>query len=33
MSGSRQFYRLRAGTALTITKITVSGGNVVITYN
>ena len=28
-----QFYRIRAGTALTITGITISGGNVVITYN
>ena len=33
LSGSRQFYRIRAGTALTITSITISGGNVVITYN
>lgn len=32
VSGSRQFYRIRAGTALTITSITISGGNVVITY-
>jgi len=33
MSGNQQFYRIRAATALTITKITLSGGNVVITYN
>lgn len=33
MSGSRQFYRIRAGTASAITSITISGGNVVITYN
>lgn len=33
LSGSQQFYRIRAATALTITKITLSGGNVVITYN
>jgi hypothetical protein len=32
-SGSRQFYRIRAGTAFTIKSITISGGNVVITYN
>ena len=32
-SGAMQFYRIRSGTALTITNITVSGGNVVITYN
>jgi hypothetical protein len=32
-SGSVQFYRIRSGTALTITEISVSGGNVVITYN
>jgi hypothetical protein len=31
-SGSVQFYRIRSGTALTITRITISGGNVVITY-
>lgn len=31
-SGSQQFYRIRAGTAHTITSISVSGGNVVITY-
>ena len=33
MSGATQFYRIRAVTALTITSITMSGGNVVITYN
>ncbi len=33
MSGRQQFYRIRATTALTITNITVSGGNVVIKYN
>jgi hypothetical protein len=33
LSGSMQYYRIRAGTALTITRITISGGNVVITYN
>jgi hypothetical protein len=33
LSGSTQFYRTRAGTALTITSITISGGNLVITYN
>ena len=32
-SMSMQFYRIRSGTALTITGISVSGGNVVITYN
>jgi hypothetical protein len=32
LSGSTQFYRIRSGTALTITSITISGGNVVITY-
>ena len=32
-SGSMQFYRIRSGTALTITRISISGGNVVITYN
>jgi hypothetical protein len=32
-SGSMQFYRIRAGTALTIAIITISGGNAVITYN
>jgi Ice-binding-like len=30
---STQFYRILAGTALTLTSITLSGGNVVITYN
>jgi len=33
LSGSTQFYRIRSNTALTITSITLSGGNVVITYN
>jgi hypothetical protein len=33
LSGSTQFYRIRAGTALTIKSITISGANVVITYN
>jgi hypothetical protein len=33
VSGSMQFYRIRSGTALTITSITISGGNLVITYN
>ena len=33
MTGAMQFYRIRSGTALAITNITVSGGNVVITYN
>jgi tetrahydromethanopterin S-methyltransferase subunit B len=33
LSGSMQFYRIRSTTALTITSITISGGNVVITYN
>ena len=32
-SGSMQFYRIRSGSALTITNITASGGNVVIIYN
>jgi hypothetical protein len=32
LSGSTQFYRIRSGTALTITSINISGGNVVITY-
>jgi hypothetical protein len=32
LSGNSQFYRIRSSTALTITSITVSGGNVVITY-
>ena len=32
-SGSMQFYRIRSETALTIKRITLSGGNVVITYN
>jgi hypothetical protein len=33
LSGNVQFYRIRAGAALTITSITISGGNVVIAYN
>jgi hypothetical protein len=33
LSGNAQFYRVRAGTALTITRISIAGGNVVITYN
>ena len=33
MSGAMQFYRIRAGTALTITGITISGSNVVITHD
>jgi hypothetical protein len=33
LSGSTRFYRIQAGTALTITRITTSGGNLVITYN
>ena len=33
VSGSMQFYRIRSGSALTFTGITVSGGNVVLTYN
>jgi formylmethanofuran dehydrogenase subunit C len=33
VSGSMHFYRISSGTALTMTGITVSGGNVVITYN
>jgi len=32
-SGSMQFYRIRAATGLTITNITLSGGNVVIIHN
>ena len=32
-TGSMQFYRIRSGTAFTIATITVSGGNVVITYS
>ena len=32
LSGSTQFYRIRSNTAVTITGITISGGNVVITY-
>ncbi len=33
LSGSPRFYRIRSMTALTITSITISGGNVVIIYN
>jgi len=33
LSGSSQFYRIRAGTALAITSVTIVGGNVVITHN
>ena len=33
LSGSRQFYRIRSGTPLTIANITVDGGNVTITYD
>ena len=33
LSGNTQFYRIRSETALTITSSTISGGNVVITYN
>jgi hypothetical protein len=32
-SGAMQFYRVRSNTALTIAKIAVSGGNIVVTYN
>jgi hypothetical protein len=32
-SGTAQFFRIRSGTALTITSISISGGNMVITYN
>ena len=32
MSGTAQFYRIRSGTALTISSIIISGGNVVMTY-
>jgi len=32
-SGAMQYYRISSGTALTIASITLSGGNVVITYN
>jgi hypothetical protein len=31
--GPTQFYRIKSGTALTITAFAISGGNVVITYN
>jgi len=33
LSGNTQFYRIRAGTALTLNSITIQGGNVVILYN
>jgi hypothetical protein len=33
LSGSTQFYRIRSGTVTNITSITITGGNVVITYN
>ncbi len=33
LSGSKQFYRIRSGTVVKITRITITGGNVVITYN
>ena len=33
MSGSTQYYRIMSGTALTISAISLSGGNVLITYN
>ena len=33
LSGGMQFYRIRAGTALTITRITISGGYAVLTCN
>ena len=32
-SDALQFYRIRSGTDVSITSVTVSGGNVVITYN
>jgi hypothetical protein len=32
LSGNVQFYRIRSSTALTITSVTISGGNVLITY-
>jgi len=32
-SGSKEFYRVRSATVLTITKISISGGNVVINYD
>jgi hypothetical protein len=32
-SGSMQFYRVRSATALTIAKIALAGGNIVVTYN
>jgi len=33
LSGNTQFYRIRSNTALTMTSIKISGGNVVIIYN
>jgi len=33
LSGDAQFYRVQSGTAVTITGISQSGGNIVITYN
>jgi hypothetical protein len=33
LSGNMQFFRIRSNTALTATTITISGGNVVITYD
>ncbi|HXT39920.1 MAG TPA: ice-binding family protein [Candidatus Angelobacter sp.] len=33
LSGSMQYYRIMSGTALTISAISLSGGNVLITYN
>lgn len=33
LSGSLQFYRIRAATSLTVKNLTLSGGNVVITYD
>jgi hypothetical protein len=33
LSGGTQFYRIRSETALTIEKIAIAGGNVMITYN
>ncbi len=33
LSGNTRFYRIRSGTMLTITRISISGGNVVITYH
>ena len=33
LSGSMQYYRIMSGTALTISAISLSGGNVLITFN